>query len=156
MESRGLMWQECQKRQRSSASKHAVKRFFANLMNLWRRFIVANSYNTEVRTSVLWHCWLGDRKGIRSVKKLSGEVLAWLGLSVWSDVQTCWWPLLLTVSCFSKIQIGLPFWYPLTWVVPDKGPLNGCVCVCEVRTEYGLANLMQRVSQVSAYGFLRN
>jgi len=20
------------------------------------------------------------------------------------------------------------FWYPLTWVVPDKGPLNGCVC----------------------------
>ena len=38
-------------------------------------------------------------------------------------------PLPLTVSCFSKIQIGLPFWYRLTWVVPDKGPLNGCVCV---------------------------
>ena len=37
-------------------------------------------------------------------------------------------PLPLTVSCFSKIQIG-PFWYWLTWVVPDKGPLNGCVCV---------------------------
>ena len=41
-------------------------------------------------------------------------------------------PLPLTVSCFSKIQIGfLPFWCRLTWVVPDKGPLNGCVCgVC--------------------------
>ena len=39
-------------------------------------------------------------------------------------------PLLLTVSCFSKIQIGLPFWYWLTWVVLDKRPLNGCVCVC--------------------------
>jgi len=26
----------------------------------------------------------------------------------------------------------LPFWYRLTWVVPDKGPLNGCVCVCVV------------------------
>ena len=38
-------------------------------------------------------------------------------------------PLLLTVSCFSKIQIGLPFWYRLTRVVPQKGPLNGCVCV---------------------------
>ena len=38
-------------------------------------------------------------------------------------------PLPLTVSCFSKIQIGLPFWYRLTRVVPDKGPLNGCVCV---------------------------
>jgi len=35
-------------------------------------------------------------------------------------------PLLLTVSCFSKIQIGLPFWYR---VVPEKGPLNVCVCV---------------------------
>ena len=39
-------------------------------------------------------------------------------------------PLLLTVSCFSKIQIGLPFWYRLTRVVPEKGPLNRCVCVC--------------------------
>ena len=38
-------------------------------------------------------------------------------------------PLPLTVSCFSKIQIGLPFCYRLTWVVPDKGPLNVCVCV---------------------------
>ena len=36
----------------------------------------------------------------------------------------------LTVSFFSKIQFGLPFWYRLTWVVPEKDPLNGCVCVC--------------------------
>ena len=41
-------------------------------------------------------------------------------------------PLTLTVSCFSKIQIGLPFWYRLTWVVPEKGPLNGGVCVCHI------------------------
>ena len=33
-------------------------------------------------------------------------------------------PLPLTVSCFSKIQIGFTF---LTQVVPDKGPY---VCVC--------------------------
>ena len=39
-------------------------------------------------------------------------------------------PLPLTVSCSSKIQIGLPFWYRLTWVVLDRGPLNGCVCIC--------------------------
>ena len=39
-------------------------------------------------------------------------------------------PLPLTVSCFSKIQIGLPFWYWLARVVPNKRPLNGCVCVC--------------------------
>jgi len=31
-------------------------------------------------------------------------------------------PLLLTDSCFSKIHTGLPFWYRLTRVVPEKGP----------------------------------
>ena len=52
-------------------------------------------------------------------------------------------PLPLTVSCFSKIQIGFTFLvYRLTWVVSDKGPLNGCVCVCvtirkfDVRSTY--------------------
>jgi len=28
-----------------------------------------------------------------------------------------------------KSRLVLPFWYRLTRVVPDKGPLNGCVCV---------------------------
>ena len=42
-------------------------------------------------------------------------------------------PLSLTISCFSKIQIGFTFLVPAvrpTRVVPEKGPLNGCVCVC--------------------------
>jgi len=39
-------------------------------------------------------------------------------------------PLPLTVSCFSKIQIGFTFLVPANLVVPEKGPLNGCVCVC--------------------------
>jgi len=38
-------------------------------------------------------------------------------------------PLPLAVSCFSKIQIGFTFPVPAYPVVPDKGPLNGCVCV---------------------------
>jgi len=29
-----------------------------------------------------------------------------------------------------KSRLVLPFWYRLTWVVPERGPLNGCVCVC--------------------------
>jgi len=29
-----------------------------------------------------------------------------------------------------KSRLVLPFWYRLTRVVPDKGPLNGCVRVC--------------------------
>jgi len=40
-------------------------------------------------------------------------------------------PLPLTVSCSSKIQIVFNFLVPgLTQVVPEKGPLNECVCVC--------------------------
>ena len=44
-------------------------------------------------------------------------------------------PLPLTVSCFSKIQTVLPFWYRLTQVVLDKGPLN--VCVLQLTTSRG-------------------
>ena len=81
--------------------------------------------------SVLWRCWLGGRKGIRPVKKLSGGVLAWL--SVWSEVQTCVWPSWCHCHSLSlasvKSRLALPFWYRLTWVVPEKGPLNVCVCV---------------------------
>ena len=36
-------------------------------------------------------------------------------------------PLPLTVSCFSKIRLVLPFWYQLTWVVLEKRPLKVCV-----------------------------
>ena len=30
-----------------------------------------------------------------------------------------------------KLSGGVLAWYQLTRVVPEKGPLNGCVCVCE-------------------------
>ena len=42
-------------------------------------------------------------------------------------------PLSLTVSCFSKIQIGFigfTFLVPAHLGSPGKGPLNVCVCVC--------------------------
>ena len=81
--------------------------------------------------SVLYRRWLGGRKGIRPVKKLSGRVLAWL--SVCSDVQTSTWPSWCHCHSLSlasvKSRLVLPFWYRLTWVVPEKGPLNRCVCV---------------------------
>ena len=35
----------------------------------------------------------------------------------------------LTVSCFSKTQIGFTFLVPAHLGIPKKGPLNGCVCV---------------------------
>ena len=36
-------------------------------------------------------------------------------------------PLPLTVSCFTKIQIGFTFLVPAHLGSPGKGPLNGCV-----------------------------
>ena len=75
---------------------------------------------------------VGRQEGHPACKKLSGGVLAWL--SVWSEVQTCIWPSWCHCHSLSlasvKSRLVLPFWYRLTWVVPDKGPLNGCVCVC--------------------------
>jgi len=38
-------------------------------------------------------------------------------------------PLPLTVSCFSKIQIGFAFLVPAHPGSLEKGPLNVCVCV---------------------------
>ena len=38
-------------------------------------------------------------------------------------------PLPLTVSCFSKIQIGFTVLVPAHLGSPGKGPLNGCVYV---------------------------
>ena len=84
--------------------------------------------NSGIVPSVLWLCWLGGRKGIRPIKKLSSGVLAWL--SVWSEMQTCMWPSWCHCHSLSlasvKSRLVLPFWYRLTQVVPDKGPLNVC------------------------------
>jgi len=72
----------------------------------------------------------GQQEGHPACKKLSGGVLAWL--FVWSDVQICIWP--SGCHCHSlslasvKSRLVLPFWYRLTQVVRDKGPLNVCVC----------------------------
>ena len=59
-------------------------------------------------------------------------------------------PLPLTVSCFSKIQIGLPVWYRLTWVMLERGPLNGCVFLLALRTSKCGAVRCWRVSQKDA------
>ena len=59
-------------------------------------------------------------------------MLVWL--SVWSKVLACIWPSWCHCHSLSvasvKSRLVLPFWYRLTWVVPEKEPLNGCVCVC--------------------------
>ena len=54
-------------------------------------------------------------------------------------------PLLLTVSCFSKIQIGLLFWYRLIRIDPEKGSLNVCACVCVFTIKNSRWPRMERV-----------
>jgi len=74
---------------------------------------------------MLWRCWLGGKKGIRPVKTEwwgAGMVIC---LERGADLHMAQlMPLPLTVSWFSKIQIGFTFLYRLTLVDPDKGPLN--------------------------------
>ena len=60
---------------------------------------------------------MGGRKSIRPVKTEwwgAGMVIC---LKLGADLLM---PLPLTVSCFSRIQIGFTFLYRLTWVVPEK------------------------------------
>jgi len=73
---------------------------------------------------------VGRQEGHPACKKLSGGVLMWL--SVWNEVQTEYSPADATAThCLLlwtvKSRLVLPFWYWLTWVVPEKGPLNVCV-----------------------------
>jgi len=107
-------------------------------------------HNSEQLASVLWCCWLGVREGIRPVKTewwVAGMVIC---LERGADLHvTQLMPLLLTVSCFSEIQIGLPFRYRLTRVVPEKGPLNMCIllCVdCDGAGVHGTGRLLQSVA----------
>jgi len=84
--------------------------------------------------SVLWHCWLGGRKGIRLVKNwVEGCWNGYLSGVRCRLHMTQLMPLPLTVSCFSKIQIGLvsPIWYWLTQAILDKiqTAIKWVVCV---------------------------
>ena len=80
---------------------------------------------------MLWCYWLGTRKSIQPVKKLSGGVLAWL--SVWSKVQTCIWP--SWCHCHSLSLASVKSRLAFTFLVPADPGSPGqravkSVCVC--------------------------
>ena len=83
--------------------------------------------------SVLWCCWLGGRKGIRPVKKL-WVVGCWRGCVSGARLDLHMaqlMPLPLTLSCFSKIQIGFTFLVPAHLGSPrQRAVKRACVCVC--------------------------
>jgi len=86
---------------------------------------------------------VGRQEGHPACKKLSGGVLA-LCLERGADLHTAQlMPLPLTASCYSKIQMVLPFWYRLTQVVQDKDPLNACMYVMVIVVKFGIeVNIM--------------
>ena len=72
-----------------------------------------------------WCCWLGGRKGVQPVET------EWCGTGVviclerGADLHMA--QLMPLPLASVKSRLVLPFWYRLTWVVPDKGPLNVCL-----------------------------
>jgi len=92
--------------------------------------------------AVLWHCWLGGRKGIRPVNNLSGGVLAWL--SVWSELQTCIcssWCHCRSLSLASvKSRLVLPFFGRAHLGSPGKRAVKW-VCVATRARCGGIFNI---------------
>ena len=77
--------------------------------------------------SVLWRCWLGSRKGIRSVK--NWLVGCWRGYLSGARCRRIYGPADATAThCLASVKsrLVLPFWYRLTrivWAIKQ-------VCVC--------------------------
>ena len=80
--------------------------------------------------SVLWRCWLGGRKGIRPVENWVVGCCMVICLERGADLHVAQlMPLPLTVSCFSKIQIGFTFLVPAHPGSPGKRAIKrGCYC----------------------------
>jgi len=79
---------------------------------------------------ILWRCWLGGRKGIRPVKNWVVGAGVVICLEQSADLHMAQlMPLPLTVSCFSKIQIGFTFLVPAHPGSPWQRAVK-CVCVC--------------------------
>ena len=100
---------------------------------LCSEYFLAYNFNTHIVPSVLLTLLVGLQEGHPACKKLSSGVLAWL--SVWSEVQTCIWPSWChchSLSCFTKIQIGVTFLVPAHPGSPGKRAVKRvCVCVCD-------------------------
>ena len=81
---------------------------------------------------------LGGRKGIRPVKTEWWGAGVVICLERGADLHTAQlMPLPLTVSCFSKIQIGLTF-LVLAHLGSSRQRVVKCVCVCSIIVSHGL------------------
>ena len=106
----------------SVTQKGHVSQLFGDVSTMWRNHSGISTIMCDVY--LLWR-----QEGHPACKKLSGGVLAWL--SVWSEMQTCIGPSWCHCHSLSlasvKSRLVLLFWYRLTQIVLEKGPLNVCV-----------------------------
>ena len=109
-------------------------------------FLTRNPYKTTFKMhnlpSVLWRCWLGGRKGIRPVKTEWWGAGLVICLERGADLHMAQLiPLPLTVSCFSKIQIGFTFLVPAHLGRPGKRAVKRvCVLKCTMQQYKVLVN----------------
>jgi len=99
--------------------------------------------NANQMPSVLWRCWLGGRKGIRPVKTqwwgVGVVICLERGVDLHRPPMAQLMPLPFTVSCFSKIQIGLTFLVPAHPGSPGKMAIK-LVCGVWMQTSYVSSN----------------
>jgi len=129
------------------------------------------SVQTEVQTCIWpswYHCHSLSLASVKSRLVLPSGVLLKMEVGIRKRVwQRAWryraylWSLRWVYAIKKTLEIGiwrippntplfLPFWYRLTRVVPEKGPLNGCVCVCPASRRYW--SIASAVSQQQRYG----
>jgi len=93
--------------------------------------------NRYTLPSVLWHCWLGARKGIQAVQ--NWVVRCWHRYLSRARCRFAYGPTDATATHLSlasvKSRLVLSFWYWCTRVIPDKGPLNRCCCLLLLKNE---------------------
>jgi len=113
-------------------TERVISRCYTHKMAIvsWRHFTEFTLYILRPAFSAL-SLLVGRQEGHPACKKTEW----WgAGMDVWGEVQTCIWPI-SWCHCHSlslasvKSRLVLTFWYRLTRVVPEKGPLNGCVCI---------------------------
>jgi len=90
--------------------------------------VINDKLQGTVLPSVLWRCWSGGMKGIRPVKSEWWGAGMVVGLERGADLHMAQMMSLPLSLASVKSRLVLPFWYRLTRIVPEKRPLNGCVC----------------------------
>ena len=94
-------------------------------------FLFTVDYSVIITVFSVLTLLVGRQEGHPASKKLSVRVLVWL--FVWSEVQSCIWPSWCHCHSLSlasvKSRLVLPFWYQVTWVVPEKWPY--CTCLVD-------------------------